>query len=63
MEFDEFPIHQPGFSVPDVERVIALAEALGGRVEGEPEREGGVIVRGAVRDPDGNTIELYRADR
>ncbi len=29
--FDEFPVHQPGFAVPDIERVLALADQAGGR--------------------------------
>ena len=62
VDFSGFPVHQPGLAVPDVERVMALAVAHGGRVEGEPEREDGVVVRAAVRDPDGNTIEIYRVD-
>lgn len=57
-EFATFPIHQPGIAVPDVEAVIALALEHGGRQEGELQRdENGV--RAAVRDPDGNTLELY----
>lgn len=62
VDFDGYPVHQPGITVPDVERVIRLAEAHGGRREGEPVREGDVVVRASVRDPDGNTIELYRAE-
>lgn len=57
-DFESFPIHQPGFRVPDVERVITLAIQHGGR------QEGGILrnqdgVQAAIRDPDGNTIELY----
>jgi len=58
-EFGEFPIHQPGFEVPDVGRVVAAALRLGGRLQNEAKSEGGRIVA-AVRDPDGNTIELYQ---
>jgi len=58
VDFDEYPVHQPGFSVPDVEAVIALAIKHGGRQEGKIIREGSQI-QAAVRDPDGNTIELY----
>ena len=57
-DFKDYPIHQPGFIVSDVEAVIALALQHGGRKEGEIIRNGGKI-QGAVRDPDGNTIELY----
>jgi catechol 2,3-dioxygenase-like lactoylglutathione lyase family enzyme len=57
-EFDSFPVHQPGFDVPDVARVIEIALHHGGRVQDAPARDGG-RVHAAVRDPDGNTIELY----
>lgn len=56
-EFDEYPSHQLGFVVDDVEATIALAIRHGGRQEGEllVDEHG---VRGALRDPDGNTVEL-----
>lgn len=57
-EFEGFPVHRPGFEVPDVARVIAAAERHGGRVENAPERLDG-RVQAAVQDPDGNTIEVY----
>lgn len=57
-DFKGFPIHQPGFVVPDVEAVIAIALKYGGRQEGQKIRASGTI-QAAVRDPDGNTIELY----
>jgi catechol 2,3-dioxygenase-like lactoylglutathione lyase family enzyme len=57
-DFTDFPIHQLGFTVPDVEAVIALALEYGGRQEGGIIRKGGKI-QAALRDPDGNTIELY----
>lgn len=61
VDFDEYAVHQLGFSVPDVKSVIALAIQHGGRQEGE------VVVKddgthAAIRDPDGNTIELYSTD-
>lgn len=57
-DFAGYPVHQPGFRVPDTEHVVALAIRYGGRQEGEAVRTGdGVQV--AVRDPDGNTVELY----
>jgi catechol 2,3-dioxygenase-like lactoylglutathione lyase family enzyme len=64
VDFENFPVHQLGFDVPDVEAVIALAVRHGGRVQDPPVREGGRI-HASVRDPDGNTIELYApiADR
>jgi catechol 2,3-dioxygenase-like lactoylglutathione lyase family enzyme len=57
-DFKGFPVHQPGFVVSDVEAVIAVALKYGGRQEGQTIRAGGKI-QAAVRDPDGNTIELY----
>ena len=57
-DFENFPIHQPGFVVPDVEAVIALAIKHGGRQEGQTLHADGKA-QAAVRDPDGNTIELY----
>lgn len=57
-DFEGYPSHQLGFAVPDVEHVIALADKHGGC------QEGGIVynersIHAAVRDPDGNTIELY----
>ncbi|HEX5840649.1 MAG TPA: VOC family protein [Anaerolineales bacterium] len=57
-DFKSFPIHQPGFLVEDVEEVVRLAILHGGRQEGQILRSEG-SVQAAVRDPDGNTIELY----
>ena len=57
-DFKNYPVHQLGFVVPDVEAVIALALQHGGREEGKLIRKEGRI-EAAVRDPDGNTIELY----
>jgi predicted enzyme related to lactoylglutathione lyase len=57
-DFEGYPFHQIGFMVPDVEAVIALALKYGGQREGEVIRDGDRI-QAAVRDPDGNTIELY----
>ena len=57
-DFEGWPSHQLGFEVVDVEAVIALAEAHGGRSMG-PVLENEGRQHGAVRDPDGNTIELY----
>jgi catechol 2,3-dioxygenase-like lactoylglutathione lyase family enzyme len=58
VDFRTFPIHQPGFQVEDVEEVVRLAILHGGRQEGQILRRGG-SVQAAVRDPDGNTIEVY----
>ena len=60
-DFKNFPIHQPGFVVPDVEAVIAIALKHGGRQEGQILRGEGKV-QAAVRDPDGNTIELYSGE-
>jgi catechol 2,3-dioxygenase-like lactoylglutathione lyase family enzyme len=57
-DFEAFPIHQLGFEVRDVERVVAIAARHGGRVQDAQIRDGG-RVHAAIRDPDGNTIELY----
>jgi predicted enzyme related to lactoylglutathione lyase len=57
-DFKGYPVHQPGFVVPDVQSVIETAEKYGGRQEGRVIRAGGKI-QAAIRDPDGNTIELY----
>ena len=59
-DFKKFPIHQPGFVVTDVESVVNLALRHGGRQEGQTVRADGKT-QAAVRDPDGNTIELYSA--
>ena len=58
VDFEGYPLHQLGFNVQDVEAVIRLAEEHGGRVESEIQRHGGRVYA-VVRDPDGNTIELY----
>ena len=58
VDFENYPFLQLGFIVPDVEAVISLALQHGGRQEGELLRSEG-SVHAAIRDPDGNTIELY----
>ena len=58
VDFENFPIHQLGFEVPDVEAVIALAVKHGGRVQDAPVRRDGKM-HASIRDPDGNTVELY----
>ena len=57
-DFKEYPIHQLGFAVADVEEVINLAVQHGGRQESGVIRNGDQI-QAAIRDPDGNSIELY----
>lgn len=58
VDFKGFPIHQPGFMVPDVQAVIDIALKHGGRQEGQTLQVDGKT-QAAIRDPDGNTIELY----
>lgn len=58
VDFEGFPVHQPGFTVADVEAVVALAQQHGGQLVGQIMRDGR-RAQAAVRDPDGNTIELY----
>lgn len=57
-DFENYPIHQPGFTVPNVQTIIEIALKHGGRQEGILTRTDSGV-QGAVRDPDGNTIELY----
>ncbi|HLO27510.1 MAG TPA: VOC family protein [Anaerolineales bacterium] len=57
-DFEGFPVHQLGFTVPDVEAVVTLVLQHGGRLEGKILRSGDKL-QAAVRDPDGNMIELY----
>jgi predicted enzyme related to lactoylglutathione lyase len=59
VDFEGFPIHQIGLEVPDAEAVLAAAQHYGGRVLERTRREGGRLVA-SVRDPDGNTLELYQ---
>ncbi|MEM7586413.1 MAG: VOC family protein [Acidobacteriota bacterium] len=58
VDFEGYGSHQLGFEVADVEAVIAIAIRHGGRQEGELRRDGDRL-HGSVRDPDGNTLELY----
>lgn len=59
-DFAGFPVHQLGFEVESLERVLDHVDRLGGNRLGEP-----VLIDGvrqvAIRDPDGNTLELYEA--
>jgi catechol 2,3-dioxygenase-like lactoylglutathione lyase family enzyme len=59
VDFSGFPVHQLGFNVYSIEKVVAAAVRNGGRAEGEIARDERMI-HAAVRDPDGNTIELYQ---
>lgn len=58
VDFEGYPVHQLGFRVEYVEATIRLAVEHGGRLEGEILWDGDKV-QAAVRDPDGNTIELY----
>ena len=58
VDFEGYPLHQLGFHVPDIAAILDLAERHGGRAEGDILRDG-ETTHAAVRDPDGNTIELY----
>jgi len=58
VDFEGYPVHQLGFNVEDLESTIRAAEEYGGRLEGQVHRDGSRI-NAAVRDPDGNTVELY----
>ena len=60
-DFKNYPIHQLGFTVSDVEKVVALAIQYGGRQEGKLIKTEDQI-QAAIRDPDGNTIELYSTE-
>jgi predicted enzyme related to lactoylglutathione lyase len=57
-DFENYPIHQLGFDVRDIQKVIEIALKHGGKGEGELIHNEGKV-QAAVRDPDGNTIELY----
>lgn len=57
-DFENFPVHQPGIEVPDVKAALAAAHKHGGKVQDPPTKDGG-RTHASVRDPDGNTIELY----
>jgi catechol 2,3-dioxygenase-like lactoylglutathione lyase family enzyme len=58
VDFEGFPIHQLGFNVPDAEAILPIAIQYGGGQLGETLREGGKV-QVAIRDPDGNSLELY----
>ena len=56
-DFEDFPTHQLGFQVENIDEVVAVARACGGSIENEKVTQGDMAY-GCVRDPDGNTIEL-----
>ncbi len=57
-EADEFPTHQLGFHVEDIDSVVELALKYGGSVLQEPLQRLDQYFA-AIRDPDGNSLELY----
>ena len=59
-DFEGYPLHQLGFEVEQLQSVIQSAIKHGGRQEGDLLRDGDRL-HGAIRDPDGNTIELYQS--
>ncbi len=59
VDFEGYGNWQLGFRVADIAAVIESAKTLGGRQEGELLLEDDRL-HASVRDPDGNTIELYQ---
>src|SRR5215211_3544298 len=57
-DFKNFPTHQPGFVVSDVEAVIAIASSMAAARKGRPYAQTAGSRQPSLRDPDGNTIEL-----
>ncbi|MCA8979793.1 MAG: SAM-dependent methyltransferase [Planctomycetes bacterium] len=57
-DFEGFPLHQLGFDVQDVDEAVQSVLELGGRLEEEVVRKDD-RAHACVRDPDGNTIELF----
>jgi catechol 2,3-dioxygenase-like lactoylglutathione lyase family enzyme len=58
VDFEDFPIHQLGFEVPDVEAILEAARKHGGLVQNVARRQDGQL-HASVRDPDGNTLEVF----
>ncbi len=56
-DFESFPVHQLGFSLASFEPVLQSVDRHGGRIV-QRQDIGTQHERLAVRDPDGNTIEL-----
>jgi catechol 2,3-dioxygenase-like lactoylglutathione lyase family enzyme len=59
VDFEGFQVHQLGINVRSVDAVVATAIRHSGRLEGEMTRDE-KIIHAVIRDPDGNTIELYQ---
>jgi len=58
-DFVGYPDLQIGLEVESIDTVLEIAARHGGRADGIIRRESDRL-HGAVRDPDGNTIELYQ---
>lgn len=58
-DFEGFPSHQLGFAVADIDAVVELAQQCGGAFDSKVENPDGSVNHACVRDPDGNTVELY----
>jgi predicted enzyme related to lactoylglutathione lyase len=61
-DFVGFPVHQLGVDVRDIDHVVRAAVRHGGRLEDSVATHGDSLVA-AIRDPDGNTIELRQLRR
>lgn len=59
-DFEGFPVTQLGFAAADPVACRSRALELGGRAEGQPAGDG-ASYHCAVRDPDGNTLEIFAA--
>lgn len=57
-DFEGYPIHQLGLEVESLDRVVDIALRAGGARHGEMVTVDGVR-QIAIRDPDGNLLELY----
>jgi catechol 2,3-dioxygenase-like lactoylglutathione lyase family enzyme len=57
-DFEGYPLHQLGFEVADLAPVLECAQKHGGRIEQDIGSYGSQF-QAVVRDPDGNSIELY----
>ncbi len=57
-EMDEWPTHQLGFFVADLDAVLELSLKYGGSILNEPVTRLNQV-HAAIRDPDGNSLELY----
>ena len=59
VDFEGFPVHQLGLDVgAGLPRILELVATHGGAVLDPPRQVDG-RTHAAVRDPDGNTLELY----